>query len=115
MVGTPPSPRQRARRQRKKPDWGNGGHGAHGARAGRAPASHVAQTGGQARERARAPAAAAPSRPTGWGAWLQIGFPAEFSSAFLLAFSPKKNSSALPAKRSAFRKILTKLSSTAVP
>ena len=31
---------------------------------------------GQARERVRAPAAAAPTRPAGWGAWLQIGFAA---------------------------------------
>jgi len=45
-----------------------------------------AQTGRQARERVRAPAAAAhylrlprtaaPTWPAGWGAWLQIGFAA---------------------------------------
>jgi len=36
----------------------------------------VAQTGGQARERAQAPAAAAPTRPAGCGTWLQVGFAA---------------------------------------
>jgi len=30
----------------------------------------------KARERAQAPAAAAPTRPAGWGAWLQIDFAA---------------------------------------
>jgi len=51
----------------------------------------VAQTGGQARERARAPAAAAPTRPAGWGAWLQIGFAARaFRRLFYWLFRKNK-------------------------
>jgi len=54
----------------------------------------VAQTGVlQSKERARAPAASAPTRPAGWGAWLQIGFAARafrISSAFSLAFAQKQ-------------------------
>ena len=73
---------------------------------------HVTKTGGNSMERARAPAAAAPTRPAGWGAWLQIGFAAR---AFRRLFRWLFRVSAFGKTLSVSQNTNFKLSSTALP
>jgi len=59
-------------------------------------------------ERARAPAAAAPTRPAGWGEWLRIGFAARAFGFFVGFFFFFVGFFAKTKLVSAFGKTLTK-------
>jgi len=67
-------------------------------------------------KRARAPAAAAPTRPAGWGAWMRIGFAARaFRHLFRWLFAKTKLVSAFVKTLSVSQNTNFKLSSTALP
>ena len=108
-----PSPRRRARRQRKKPDWGNSGHGAYKARAGRAPASPRGPDRGTGKGARASTCGCRPDSARRLGSvasnWLHRS---RILLAFLLAFSQKQNSSALLAENA--QRFNFKLSSTAL-
>ena len=89
-------PRKRARRQRKKPDWGNGGHGPHGTRAGRAPARPRGHNGGEVDGARASTCGCCPDSAGRLGRvdanWLCRS---RISSAFCWLSSKNKNSAAL--------------------